>query len=65
MTKILTVENPPYDLDRTEEIEDIRYCVLDYRIKEADYIFVPCIFRKFSSLRLYYKWDNTPAIRLS
>ena len=46
MTKILTVENETYDLDFVpEEIEDIRYCVLDYsNPKEADYIFVPLVF---------------------
>ena len=46
MTKILTVENQTYDLDFVpEEIEDIRYCVLDYsNPKEADYIFVPLVF---------------------
>ena len=42
MTKILTVENQSYNLDMVpEEIEDIRYCVLDYSDpKNADYIFV-------------------------
>ena len=52
MTKILTVENQAYDLDMVpEEIEDIRYCVLDYsNPKEADYIFVPLVFlESFSS----------------
>ena len=46
MTKILTVDNETYDLDFVpEEIEDIRYCVLDYsNPKEADYIFVPLVF---------------------
>lgn len=46
MTKILTVENQTYDLDFVpEEIEDIRYCVLDYSdAKNADYIFVPLVF---------------------
>ncbi len=46
MTKILTVDNTTYDLDFVpEEIEDIRYCVLDYsNPKEADYIFVPLVF---------------------
>jgi hypothetical protein len=46
MTKILTVENQSYNLDMVpEEIEDIRYCVLDYSDpKNADYIFVPLVF---------------------
>ncbi len=46
MTKILTVDNLSYDLDLVpEEIEDIRYCVLDYSDKDnADYIFVPLVF---------------------
>ena len=46
MTKILTVDNTTYDLDFVpDEIEDIRYCVLDYsNPKEADYIFVPLVF---------------------
>jgi hypothetical protein len=44
--KILTVENECYDLEYVpEEIEDIRYCVLDYSDKDnADYIFVPLVF---------------------
>ena len=44
--KVLTVENKSYDLDFVpEEIDDIRYCVLDYSDKEnADYIFVPLVF---------------------
>jgi len=50
--KVLTVENQSYDLDYVpEEIEDIRYCVLDYSDKDnADYIFVPLVFlESFSS----------------
>lgn len=44
--KILTVDNESYDLEYVpEEIEDIRYCVLDYSDKDnADYIFVPLVF---------------------
>lgn len=44
--KILTVENQSYELDYVpEEIDDIRYCVLDYSNKnEADYFFVPLVF---------------------
>ena len=44
--KVLTVENKSYDLDFVpEEIDDIRYCVLDYSDKEnADYIFVQLVF---------------------
>ena len=44
--KILTVENQSYDLDYVpEEIDDIRYCVLDYSNKnDADYFFVPLVF---------------------
>lgn len=44
--RILTVENESYELDYVpEEIEDIRYCVLDYSDKNnADYIFVPLVF---------------------
>jgi len=44
--KILTVENQSYDLDYVpEEIDNIRYCVLDYSNKnEADYFFVPLVF---------------------
>jgi hypothetical protein len=46
MTRILTVDNESYDLDFVpEEVEDIRYCVLDYSDKNnADYIFVPLVF---------------------
>jgi hypothetical protein len=44
--KILTVENKPYELDFVpEEIDDIRYGVLDYSNKnDADYFFVPLVF---------------------
>lgn len=51
MTKILTVENESYDLDFVpEEIDDIRYCVLDYSDRDnADYIFVPLVFLEISN----------------
>ena len=44
--KILTVDNKSYELDYVpEEIDDIRYCILDYSNKnEADYFFVPLVF---------------------
>ena len=44
--KILTVENESYDLDTLpEEIDDIRYCVLDASEKnDADFFFLPLIF---------------------
>lgn len=44
--KILTVENQSFELDFVpEEIEDIRYGVLDYSNKnDADYFFVPLVF---------------------
>lgn len=44
--KILTVENKPYELDTVpEEIDDIRYCVLDATSKEdIDFYFLPLIF---------------------
>lgn len=44
--KILTVENKPYDLDTVpDEIDDIRYCVLDASDKEyVDFFFLPLIF---------------------
>lgn len=44
--KILTVENQSYELDYVpDEIDDIRYCVLDYSNKnDADYFFVPLVF---------------------
>ena len=43
---ILTVENEPYQLNNIpEEVEDIRYCVMDYSDPTfVDYIFVPLIF---------------------
>lgn len=46
MTRILTVENASYDLDRIpDEVSDLRYCVLDYSDpKNADYYFIPLIF---------------------
>jgi hypothetical protein len=63
--KILTVDNASYELDLVpEEIDDIRYCVLDYSDKDnADYIFVPLVFlESFSSpaavLKLG-KWNVT------
>lgn len=44
--KILTVDNQSYELDFVpEEIDDIRYSVLDYSNKnDADYFFVPLVF---------------------
>jgi hypothetical protein len=43
---ILTNENKAYNLDRIpSEIEDFRYCVLDYSDpKNPDYFFIPLIF---------------------
>ena len=44
--KILTIENEGYELDHIpEQIDDFRYCVLDYtNPAQADYIFVPLVF---------------------
>lgn len=44
--KILTVENKPYDLDiLPDEIDDVRYCVLDAAAKDdVDFYFLPLIF---------------------
>lgn len=44
--KILTVDNRPYDLDMVpNEIDDIRYCILDASDKDdVDYYFLPLIF---------------------
>ena len=44
--KILTVDNEAYDLDTVpEEIDDIRYCVLDASDPDdVDYYFLPLIF---------------------
>lgn len=44
--KILLTDNTVYDLDFVpEEIEDIRYCVLDYSDKHnPDYYFMPLVF---------------------
>ena len=44
--KILTVDNTPYDLDMVpEEIDDIRYCILDASNPgDIDYYFLPLIF---------------------
>ena len=44
--KILTLDNLPYELDTVpEEIDDIRYSVLDYSTPEdVDYIFMPLVF---------------------
>lgn len=61
MTRILTVDNESYDLDFVpEEVEDIRYCVLDYSDKNnADYIFVPLVFlESFNSPAAVLKIGN-------
>lgn len=44
--KILTSENQTYELDFVpDEIDDIRYCVLDYSDKQnPDYFFMPLVF---------------------
>ena len=44
--RILTNDNVAYELDKVpNEIEDIRYCVLDYSDpKNPDYFFIPLIF---------------------
>jgi len=44
--KILTVDNTPYELDTVpDEIDDIRYCVIDAGDKnEVDIFFLPLIF---------------------
>lgn len=44
--KILTVENQAYELDTLpEEIDDIRYCILDAATKnESDFYWLPLIF---------------------
>lgn len=68
MTYILTVENKSYDLDYIpDEIEDIRYCVLDYSDKDnADYMFVPLVFlESFNAPAAVLKiGDNTVNIPL-
>jgi hypothetical protein len=44
--KILTIENTPYDLDTIpDEIDDIRYCVLDAaNADDVDIYFLPLVF---------------------
>jgi len=44
--RILTSDNDPYELDFVpDEIDDIRYCILDYSDKHnPDYFFVPLVF---------------------
>lgn len=44
--KILTVDNTSYDLDTVpEEIDDIRYCVLDASdVDDIDFYFLPLVF---------------------
>ncbi len=44
--KILTIENEPFDLNTVpDEVEDMRYCVLDASDKEEiDFYFLPLIF---------------------
>ena len=48
--KILTIENEGYELDHIpEQIDDFRYCVLDYtNPAQADYIFVPVSYTHLS-----------------
>ena len=48
--QILTVENQPYSLNNLpDEIEDVRYCVLDVTDPTfIDYYFLPLIFSSFS-----------------
>lgn len=48
---ILTIENQPYNLEYVpDEIDDIRYCVLDYSNKDdVDYFFVPLVFLEIFS----------------
>ncbi len=44
--KILTNENEPFDMNSLpDEIDDLRYCVLDYsNVNDVDYFFVPLLF---------------------
>ena len=44
--KILTIDNTPYDLDTIpDEIDDVRYCVLDAANKnDIDFYFLPLVF---------------------
>ena len=44
--KVLTLENKPLELDTLpEEIDDIRYSVLDYSDpNDVDYVFMPLVF---------------------
>lgn len=46
MTRILTTDNTTYELNKIpDEIEDVRYCVLDYSDpKNSDYFFIPLVF---------------------
>jgi hypothetical protein len=44
--KILTNNNTPFDMNHLpEEVDDLRYCVLDYsNSQDVDYFFVPLMF---------------------
>lgn len=55
--KILTSDNVPFEMNNIpDEIEDIRFCVLDYTDhRNVDYIFIPLMF-----LESY----NTPSVDL-
>lgn len=46
MIKILTVDNTVFSMnDIPDEIEDLRYCVLDYsNVENVDYHFIPLVF---------------------
>ena len=60
--KLLTLENTSYELNEIpEEVDDIRFCVLDNSDpKEPDYFFIPLIFlESFNSPALVLKIGNS------
>ena len=60
--RLLTLENTSYELNEIpEEVDDIRFCVLDNSDpKEPDYFFIPLIFlESFNSPALVLKIGNS------
>lgn len=45
MVRMLTAENTTFELDEIpDEVDDVRYCVLDYSSQDVDYYFFPLMF---------------------
>ena len=52
---ILTENNIPYNIDSVpDEVEDLKYCVLDYTAPEVSYIHMPLIFLESFNAILHF-----------